>query len=107
MGNLKERYCGYFPYKIMQNLNSVATIKIMFHILTITAMNKKINPLKICHKDIPGICNKSFYKGLKDLEGGQWIYVNRSNCHEYEVTLQPNYRFTKFELEFLQGRGRR
>ena len=105
---LKEnRYCGYFPVRIMAKLTTVSSIKIMFYIFMRCNMNRNINAIQIHQKDIPGLSRVSFYNGLKNLEDGLWICVDRSNCHCYDVTLNPNYNFTKSELNYLEGKGRR
>lgn len=101
------QYCGYFPNRIMKKLNTMATIKIMFYILTKCSMNKNMNAISIRHKDVSSLSKRSFYRGLKDLEDAKWIWVDRSDCHKYEITLIPNYKFTNLEINFLEGRRKK
>lgn len=101
--NQIQEYCGYFPARIMQELSSVSTIKILFYIFTRCAMNRNVNPIKISHKNVKGLCKKSFYSGIKELENALWISVDRTDCHEYLVAIHPNYMYKTHELEFLKG----
>lgn len=98
------QYCGYFPLRILSELSTVPTIKIMIYVFTKCAMNKNINAIKISQKTIGGLGRMAFYRGLKDLEKNLWITVDRSDCHEYSVAIHPNYKYTKVELNFLEGK---